>query len=113
MRVCGIFRPVAFSISYFFIGTWAVPKPDDTYCEAQAAAMLPGRPSARTLKRWRLAGHAPHCRTPGGRIFYTFEQLVEIGAAMRRRPDGPACPSVAPGGTECPDMSGETAEAAE
>lgn len=90
-----------------------MPKDDDIYCEAQAAAMLPGRPSARTLKRWRQAGNAPHCRTPGGRIFYTFAQLVEIGAAMRQHADGTACPSVAPFGTKCPDMSGDLSEAAE
>lgn len=77
-----------------------------TFSEAQAAAMLPSKPSTKTLKRWRLAGKVPHCRTPGGRICYTFSQLVEIGAAMSCAPLSQHVPI-------CPDMSGEKREAAE
>lgn len=58
----------------------------------------------RTLRRWRKAGKVPFCRTPGGRIRYSFPQVVQIGAGM--------IVDAVPGRT-CPDMSGELRVAAE
>ena len=89
-----------------------------SYSEAEAAAQLPGRPHARTLRRWRKGGKVPYCCTPGGRIYYTFEQVVLIGAAMKVQPAKPedhgrACPPVAADVPESPDMPGELREAAE
>ena len=86
---------------------------DGSFNEAKAAEMLPGRPSGATLKRWRLAGKVPFCRTPGGRIFYTFEQLVEIGAAMKRQSSAPVCARSIPHAPICSDTSGEERIAAE
>ncbi|WP_367305067.1 helix-turn-helix domain-containing protein [Sphingomonas tagetis] len=54
---------------------------DDVWSEEQAAQQL--RVHARTLRRWRQGGKVPFCRTPGGRVRYTFEQLVQIGAEMQ------------------------------
>lgn len=76
------------------------------YSEAQAAAQL--GVSERTLRRWRQNGKVPFCRTPGGRIFYTFAQVVEIAAAMMV-----GASAVADNGRTCPDMSGEMLDAAE
>ena len=77
------------------------------YSEAQAAAQL--GVSERTLRRWRAAGLVPFCKTPGGRIFYSFAQVVEIGAAMMVAAASPLAES----GQTCPDMSGEMLDAAE
>jgi hypothetical protein len=84
-----------------------------TFNEAQAAAMLPSRPSAATLKRWRLAGQVPFCRTPGGRIYYSFEQLVAIGAGMRHQPSAPVRADVIQSAPTSDDTPGEEAIAAE
>lgn len=75
------------------------------FSEPQAAAQL--GVSRRTLQRWRAQGHVEYCRTPGGRIFYTFAQVVQIGAAMR------VAAAVATNGQTCPNMSGEMLDAAE
>lgn len=83
------------------------------YSEAQAAAMLPGAPSAATLKRWRLAGKVPFTRTPGGRIFYTFAQLATAGAAMKCTATDPVCAGSIQHAPLCADMPGEGAVAAE
>ena len=80
---------------------------ENSFSEASAAAMLPGHPHERTLRRWRTAGKVPFCRTPGGRIYYTFAQLAEIGAAMHRSASA-ECPGVSEHARLCPDTSGET-----
>jgi Helix-turn-helix domain len=46
----------------------------DWYDEKTAARIL--RTSPRTLRRWRKAGKIAHDRTPGGRVRYTFEQML-------------------------------------
>ncbi|HEV2865386.1 MAG TPA: helix-turn-helix domain-containing protein [Allosphingosinicella sp.] len=78
---------------------------DGWYFEAEAARQLAVH--ERTLRRWRKPGKVPFCRTPGGRIRYTFAQLVEIGAGMVVAANGAAA------GRTCPDMSGELPAAAE
>lgn len=85
---------------------------DISYSEAQAAAQLPNRPHPRTLRRWREAGRVPYCRTPGGRIYYTFEQVVAIGATMRVE-IAPVRPAIVKHAPECPQTSGEVEDAAE
>lgn len=71
------------------------------FAEEEAARQLGVH--ERTLRRWRGARKVPFCRTPGGRIRYTFAQLVEIGASM-----------VVPGNVQiCPDSSGELRGAVE
>ncbi len=65
---------------------------DPLFTEDQVAAML--RVNPRTLRRWRLAGKVSHERTPGGRIRYRWDDVIELTGTMRveREP--------------CPQMSG-------
>jgi hypothetical protein len=88
--------------------------PDRMFNEAQAAAMLPGKPSAATLKRWRLSGKVvDFFRQPGGRIFYSFEQIVGIGAAMCQQSAVPTCSDVIQSAPINDDTCGAGAIAAE
>ena len=66
--------------------------PDPIYTEEQVAAMV--RVTSRTLRRWRLAGKVSYERTPGGRIRYRLDDVIELTGRMRieREP--------------CPQMSG-------
>ncbi|MEZ0495981.1 helix-turn-helix domain-containing protein [Sphingomonas sp. IW22] len=50
----------------------------------KAAARIVGV-SPRTLRRWREAGKVGHYVTPGGRIRYTMEQLIELQRGCRQR----------------------------
>lgn len=81
------------------------------YTEAQAAAML--GVSDRALRRWRTRGAVPYSRTPGGRIFYTFAQLTQIGASMVVEATVPLRPHVATDGQTRPHLSGDMSLAAE
>ncbi len=54
---------------------------DFDYDEAQAARIL--GVSAKTLSRWRRAGHIEHHRTPGGRIRYAAVQLADFKESCR------------------------------
>lgn len=49
--------------------------------EKSAARILAMAP--RTLRRWRVKGKVPHHRTPGGRIRYTVDQLIEFQRSLR------------------------------
>jgi len=48
--------------------------------ETRAAGMV--GVSARTLRRWRKAGAVSYSLTPGGRIFYSAEDLIQLRSAM-------------------------------
>lgn len=54
------------------------------YAETAAASWLGVSP--RTLASWRRAGRIGYHRTPGGRIFYTADQLANCVAKMRVHP---------------------------
>lgn len=64
--------------------------------EPQAAAAL--RVSAKTLKRWRFAGKVAYNRSPGGRIHYTWDDLLQLRRAMKMGLQV----------LNCPHMSGES-----
>jgi len=51
------------------------------YDEKTAARILGVAP--RTLRAWRVAGKVSHHRTPGGRVRYTMDQLIEVQRAAR------------------------------
>lgn len=53
----------------------------DEYNEASAASYL--GLSARTLRRYRLMGRIGHHRSPGGRISYTLDQLIDFQLSTR------------------------------
>lgn len=57
------------------------------YTGDQAARLLRIHP--RTLANWRRAGHIGFHRTPGGRIFYTLDQIANCRARMRVDPPPP------------------------
>lgn len=78
-----------------------MPEQVDWLTEEQAAAAV--RVSARTLARWRSAGRVSYERTPGGRIRYSWDDLVALRRSMQ----------VAANVSTCPDMSGEAEAAAE
>lgn len=52
--------------------------------EPQAARVL--NVSSRTLRRWRKAGAIGHSLTPGGRVFYSSEDLRRLRTAMQVGP---------------------------
>ncbi|WP_416463430.1 hypothetical protein [Sphingomonas sp. VDB2] len=56
----------------------------DEYNEASAANYL--CLSARTLRRYRLMGRIGHHRSPGGRISYTLDQLIDFQLSTRVPP---------------------------
>jgi len=58
--------------------------------EPEAAAAL--RVSAKTLARWRTAGKVSYNRTPGGRIRYTWDDLLALRISMRVSSQVPVCP---------------------
>lgn len=51
------------------------------YDEKAAARILGVAP--RTLRSWRVAGNVSHHRTPGGRVRYTMEDLLELQRRSR------------------------------
>lgn len=51
------------------------------YDEKAAARILNVAP--RTLRRWRKAGHVGYHVTPGGRVRYSVDQLLELQSASR------------------------------
>jgi excisionase family DNA binding protein len=51
------------------------------YDEKAAARILNVAP--RTLRRWRIDGKVSHHRTPGGRVRYSTDQLLELQLAGR------------------------------
>lgn len=57
----------------------------DEYNEAAAAYYL--GLSARTLRRYRSMGLIGHHRSPGGRISYTLDQLIEYQLSTRVAPE--------------------------
>ena len=50
--------------------------------DEKAAARIIGI-SPRTLRAWRKAGKVGHHLTPGGRIRYTMDQLLDLQRASR------------------------------
>lgn len=56
----------------------------DEYNEARAASYL--GLSARTLRRYRIKGLIGHHRSPGGRVSYTLDQLVDFQLSTRVAP---------------------------
>lgn len=56
----------------------------DEYNEASAAAYL--HISAKTLSRYRKMGRIGHHRSPGGRVSYTLEQLIDFQLSTRIAP---------------------------
>ena len=54
---------------------------DAYFTEPQVAAALHVTP--RTVRRWRMARRIPYERTPGGRIRYRLDDLIEITGRMR------------------------------
>jgi predicted site-specific integrase-resolvase len=57
---------------------------ESTFNEPSAARIL--GISARTLAEWRKRGAIGFHRTPGGRIFYTTDQISNCRAKMRVEP---------------------------
>lgn len=51
------------------------------YDEKQAARILDV--TARTLRRWRKDGKVSFYRTPGGRVRYSTDQLLELRRSSR------------------------------
>lgn len=51
------------------------------WTEPQAARIL--GVSARTLRRWRAKGEVEFMRTPGGRIRYSDDSLLDFRRKMR------------------------------
>lgn len=51
------------------------------YDEKAAARILSVAP--RTLRRWRIDGKVSYHRTPGGRVRYSTDQLLEVQLAGR------------------------------
>jgi len=56
----------------------------DEYNEASAAKYL--NISGRTLRRYRMAHLIGHHRSPGGRISYTLDQLIDFQLSTRVAP---------------------------
>ncbi|AOF96238.1 hypothetical protein [Sphingobium sp. RAC03] len=56
----------------------------DEYNEASAASYL--GISGRTLRRYRMMGRIGHHRSPGGRISYTLDQLIDFQLSTRVAP---------------------------
>ncbi|MCP1470985.1 DNA-binding transcriptional MerR regulator [Sphingobium sp. OAS761] len=56
----------------------------DEYNEASAAAYLGLSP--RTLRRYRMAGLIGYHRSPGGRISYTLDQMIDFQLSTRVAP---------------------------
>jgi predicted site-specific integrase-resolvase len=61
----------------------------DVLTEPQAAAAL--RVSAKTLARWRQAGRVSYDCTPGGRIRYSWDDIVALRRSMRVSANVPVC----------------------
>jgi excisionase family DNA binding protein len=53
---------------------------DSHFTEPQVAAAL--KVDVRTLRRWRKAGKISYQRTPGGRVRYRLDDLIELNARM-------------------------------
>lgn len=53
---------------------------DSFFTEPQVAAAL--KVDVRTLRRWRKRGKISFQRTPGGRVRYRLDDLIEMQAAM-------------------------------
>lgn len=62
----------------------------DTLTEPQAAAAL--RISTKTLQRWRRAGRTSHQRTPGGRIRYSWDDVLALRRSMQVSSNVPKSP---------------------
>lgn len=63
--------------------------------DEKAAARILGV-TPRTLRRWRQLGQIGYHRTPGGRIRYTMDQLIDAQRAARVNVGaGRACPPLA------------------
>jgi predicted site-specific integrase-resolvase len=59
----------------------AMAEPLFEYDEKMAASIVGVTP--RTLRAWRKAGAIGYHRTPGGRVRYTMDQLIDFKRASR------------------------------